>query len=221
MTALILRDIRIGVRAGGGMLIGILFFLAVIAVVPFAVGPDLNLLARIGPAILWIGALLASLLGLDRLFQADREDGSLDLMVMAGHDQPLSLTVFAKCVAHWLTTGLPLVVVSPALGLLMNMEPAAILATSLTLLAGTPAVTFIGATGAALAVALPRGGLLVSVMVLPFVIPVLIFGVMAAYGAVEDPAPFTQPFLLLCALTLFFAALGPLAAGAALKAASD
>ncbi|WP_193174415.1 heme exporter protein CcmB [Oricola nitratireducens] len=221
MMALILRDIRIGVRAGGGMLIGILFFLAVITVVPFGVGPDLKLLARIGPAILWIGALLASLLGLDRLFQADREDGSLDLLIMAGHEHPLALTVFAKCVAHWLTTGLPLVIVSPALGLLMNMEPAAIAATTATLLAGTPAITFIGATGAAIAVALPRGGLLVSVMVLPFVIPVLIFGVMAAYGAVEDPAPFLQPFLLMCALTLFFAALGPLAAGAALKGSSD
>jgi len=103
----------------------------------------------------------------------------------------------------------------------MNMEPAGILATTATLLAGTPAITFIGATGAALAVALPRGGLLVSVLVLPFVIPVLIFGVMAAYGAVENPAPFTQPFLLMCALTLFFAVLGPLAAGAALKASSD
>jgi len=221
MTALILRDIRLGLRAGGGMLIGILFFLAVIAVVPFSVGPDLNLLGRIGPAILWIGALLASLLGLDRLFQADREDGSLDILILQGHEHPLALTVFAKCVAHWLTTGLPLVIVSPALGLLMNMQPAAILATSATLLAGTPAITFIGATGAALAVALPRGGLLVSVMVLPFVIPVLIFGVMAAYGAVENPAPFTQPFLLMCALTLFFAVLGPLAAGAALKASSD
>ncbi|MCI5075537.1 heme exporter protein CcmB [Oricola sp.] len=221
MMSIILRDIRIGARAGGGMLIGILFFLAVIAVVPFAVGPDLNLLARIGPAILWIGALLASLLGLERLFQADREDGSLDRMILHDHEHPLALTVFAKCVAHWLTTGLPLVIVSPALGLLMNMQPAAILATSVTLLAGTPAITFIGATGAALAVALPRGGLLVSVMVLPFVIPVLIFGVLAAYGAVENPAPFMQPFLLLCALTLFFAVLGPLAAGAALKASSD
>jgi len=221
MTALILRDIRLGLRAGGGMLIGILFFLAVIAVVPFSVGPDLNLLGRIGPAILWIGALLASLLGLDRLFQADREDGSLDILILQGHEHPLALTVFAKCVAHWLTTGLPLVIVSPALGLLMNMQPAAILATSATLLAGTPAITFIGATGAALAVALPRGGLLVSVMVLPFVIPVLIFGVMAAYGAVENPAPFTQPFLLMCALTLFFSVLGPFAAGAALKASSD
>jgi hypothetical protein len=130
MTSLILRDIRIGVRAGGGMLIGILFFLAVITVVPFGVGPDLNLLARIGPAILWIGALLASLLGLDRLFQADREDGSLDMMILRRHEHPLAVTVFAKCVAHWLTTGLPLVIVSPALGLLMNMEPAAILATT-------------------------------------------------------------------------------------------
>ncbi|TCD15872.1 heme exporter protein CcmB [Oricola cellulosilytica] len=221
MIALIVRDIRIGLRAGGGMLIGILFFLAVITVVPFGIGPDLNLLARIGPALLWIGALLAALLGLDRLFQADLEDGSLDLLILRRHDHAPALTVFAKCVAHWLTTGLPLVIVSPVLGLLMNMEPAAIGATTLTLLAGTPAITFIGATGAAVAVALPRGGLLVSVMVLPFVIPVLIFGVMAAYGAVEEPAPFTQPFLLLCALTLFFAVLGPLAAGAALKAAGD
>ncbi|WP_421856052.1 heme exporter protein CcmB [Oricola sp.] len=221
MMALIARDIRIGVRAGGGMLVGILFFLAVIAVVPFGIGPDLNLLARIGPAILWIGALLASLLGLDRMFQADREDGSLDLLIMQHGEHPLAVTVFAKCIAHWLTTSLPLVVVSPALGVLMNMEPTAIAATSLTLLAGTPAITFIGATGAAIAVALPRGGLLVSVMILPFVIPVLIFGVMAAYGAVQDPAPFTQPFLLMCALTLFFAVLGPLAAGGALKASSD
>ena len=136
MISLILRDIRLGVRAGGGMLIGILFFLAVIAVVPFGVGPDLNLLARIGPAILWIGALLASLLGLDRLFQADREDGSLDILILQNHEHPLALTVFAKCIAHWLTTGLPLVIVSPALGLLMNMEPAGILATTATLLAG-------------------------------------------------------------------------------------
>ena len=217
MIALIVRDVKLGLRAGGGALIGILFYLAVVAVTPFAMGPDLNLLARIGPAILWTGALLASLLGLERLFQIDHEDGALDLLVIARHDTPLAALVFAKCIAHWLVTGLPLVLVSPLLGLLLNMEATAIGATALTLLAGTPAITFIGAAGAAVAVSLPRGGLLVSVIILPFVIPVLIFGVMAAYGAVEDPAPFLQPFLFLSALTLFFAVIGPFGAGLALK----
>ncbi len=219
MGALFVRDVRLATRAGGGALIGVLFFLAVVAVVPFGVGPDLNLLARIGPAILWIGALLAALLGLDRLFQADREDGSLDVMLM--QETPLFLTVLVKCAAHWVATGLPLVVVSPLLGLFMNVDGVAIAAVVATLLAGTPAITFIGAVGAAVSVSLPRGGLLVSVLVLPLSIPVLIFGVSAVTGAVEDPAPFLPPFLILCALTLFFSVLGPLAASAALRASTD
>ena len=202
-------------------MVGVLFFLAVVAVIPFGVGPDLNLLARIGPAILWIGALLASLLGLDRLFQADREDGSLDLLVLSGHRHILAFTIFVKCVAHWVASVLPLVVAAPVLGLLMNVGPVGIGAATLTLLVGTPAIAFIGAVGAALAVVLPRGGLLVSVLILPLTIPVLIFGVSASYGAVEDPAPFLPPFLILCALTLFFAVLGPLAAAAALKWSAD
>jgi heme exporter protein B len=219
MRALILRDIRLGIRAGGGALIGVLFFLTVIAVVPFGVGPDLNLLARIGPAMLWIGALLASLLGLDRLFQADREDGALDILLMQEH--PLMLTVFAKCLAHWIATGLPLVLAAPLLALFMNVEPLAIGAATLTLAVGTPAITFIGAVGAAVAVSLPRGGLLVSILVLPLTVPVLVFGVSAIYAAVEEPAPFMPPFLILAAITLFFAVLGPLAAAAALRASTD
>jgi heme exporter protein B len=219
MTSLFLRDLKLAMRAGGGALIGVLFFMTVVAVVPFAVGPDLNLLSRIGPAILWIGALLASLLGLDRLFQAEREDGSLDLMLM--QQTPLVLTVLMKCLAHWTATGLPLVIAAPLLGLFMNMNEVAIGATMLTLLAGTPAITLIGAAGAAVAVTLPRGGLLVSILVLPLTIPVLIFGVSAAYAAVEDPAPFLPPFLILIALTLFFAVIGPLSAALALRAASD
>ncbi|MEX0954270.1 MAG: heme exporter protein CcmB [Rhizobiaceae bacterium] len=221
MLALYIRDVRLGIRAGGGALTGIIFFLAVVAVVPFGVGPDLNLLARIGPAMLWIAALLSVLLGLDRLFQADREDGSLDLLLIAGERHMTALTVFVKCLAHWTASVLPLVIAAPLLGLLMNMEPVAIGAAVLTLLAGTPAIIFIGAAGAAVAVALPRGGQLVSVLVLPLVIPVLIFGVSASYGAVTDPAPFGPPFLILCALTLFFAVIGPLAAAAALKWAAD
>ena len=158
MLALYLRDLRLGIRAGGGALTGVLFFLAVVATIPFGVGPDLNLLARIGPAILWIGALLATLLGLDRLFQADREDGSLDLLVLSADRHMLALTVLVKCLAHWTASVLPLVVAAPLLGLFMNMEPAGIGATALTLLVGTPAITFIGAAGAAVAVGLPRGG---------------------------------------------------------------
>ncbi|MCZ3375967.1 heme exporter protein CcmB [Rhizobium sp. AG207R] len=219
MTALFLRDLRLSVRAGGGALIGILFFLTVVAVIPFGVGPDLKLLSRIGPAIVWIGALLASLLGLDRLFQAERDDGSLDLLVM--QETPLVLTVFIKCTAHWVATGLPLVIASPLLGLFMNMNETAIGATALTLLVGSTAITFIGAVGAAVAVALPRGGLLVSILVLPLTIPVLIFGVSATYAAVEGPQPFLPPFLILIALTLFFAVLGPAAAALALRNTTD
>jgi len=221
MLALYVRDVRLGIRAGGGALVGILFFLAVVAVIPFGVGPDLNLLARIGPAILWIGALLASLLGLDRLFQADRDDGSLDLLIMAGERRMLALSVFVKCLAHWTASVLPLVVAAPLLGLFMNMEPLGIGAATLTLLFGTPAIAFIGAAGAAVAVSLPRGGLLVSVLVLPLVIPVLIFGVSASYGAVTEPDPFLPPFLLMTAMTLFFAVLGPVAAAAALRWSAD
>jgi heme exporter protein B len=221
MLALYLRDLRLSVRAGGGALIGVIFFLAVIATIPFGIGPDLNLLARIGPAILWIGALLACLLGLDRLFQADREDGSLDLMVLEADRHMPALTVLVKCVAHWTASVLPLVVASPLLGLFMNMTPQGISATALTLLVGTPAITCIGAAGAAVAVTLPRGGLLISVLVLPLAIPVLIFGVAASYAAVNDPAPFLPPFLILAALTLFAAVVGPVAAALALRHGAD
>lgn len=217
MLALFVRDLKISARAGGGALTGVIFFLAVVATIPFGVGPDLNLLARIGPAILWIGALLASLLGLDRLFQAEREDGSLDLLLLTNDRHLLALTVLVKCLAHWTASVLPLVVAAPLLGLFMNMEPLGIGATALTLLVGTPAIAFIGAVGAAVAVALPRGGLLISVLVLPLAIPVLIFGVAASYGALNDPAPFLPPFLILAALTLFFAVIGPLAAALALR----
>jgi len=221
MLALLVREIRLGVRAGGGALTGVLFFLAVVSAIPFAVGPDINLLARLGPAVLWIGALLAGLLGLDRLFQADREDGSLDLMIIARDTHMLVATVFVKCVAHWLVALLPLVVAAPVFGLLMSMDAVAIGAATLTLLVGTPALAFVGAAGASVAVALPRGGLLVSVLVLPIAIPVLIFGVSASYAAVNEPDPFMPPFLILAALTLFMAVIGPLAAAVALRYAAD
>lgn len=217
MSALIAREFKLAFRAGTGALTGLLFFLAVVTIIPFGIGPDMKLLARIGPAILWIGALLASLLGLDRLFQIDREDGSLDLMI-AGQDLvSLSAIVFAKVSSHWLMTVLPLIIATPVLGLILDMQPLSIAVATLTLLVGTPAITFIGAVGAAITVSLPRGGLLVSVLILPLVIPVLIFGVSATAGAIEDTTPFIAPFLILCALTLFFAVLGTIAAAFALR----
>jgi heme exporter protein B len=219
LRALLVRDMRIAVRIGGGALMGVLFFLTVVTLMPFAIGPDLALLRRIGPAILWIGALLASLLALDRLFAADYEDGSLDLILMGA--SPLELTVAIKGLAHWLTTGLPLVVAVPVLGLLLNLEPAAIGAVALTLLVGTPALTFIGLVGAALAVALRRGGLLLPVLVLPLAVPVLIFGVAAANAAIVGPVPFGTPFTILCALTLMSLVVGPFAAAATLRHGLD
>ena len=215
LSALFARDARIAIRIGGGAMMGVLFFLAVVTLVPFAVGPDLALLRRIGPAILWLGALLSSLLALDRLFANDHEDGSLDLILMAR--PPLELVVVTKALAHWMTTGLPLVVASPILGLFLNLDPAALSATVLTLLVGTPALTFIGVIGAALATALRRGGLLLPVLVLPLTIPVLIFGVAATNAASVGPIPFETPFTILCALTLMSSVIGPFAAAATLR----
>jgi len=214
LSALLVRDMRLAVRIGGGALMGVLFFLIVVTLTPFAIGPDLVLLKRIGPAILWIGALLASLLALDRLFAADHEDGSLDLLLMGS--TPLELTVLTKALAHWITTGLPLVIATPLLGLFLNLELHAIGAVALTLLAGTPALTCIGLIGAALSVALRRGGLLLPVLVLPLTVPVLIFGVAASNAAIAGSG-FGAPFMILCALTLGSLVLGPLAAAAALR----
>jgi heme exporter protein B len=215
LCALLVRDLRLAVRVGGGALIGVLFFLIVVTLVPFAVGPDLVLLARMGPAILWLGALLASLLALDRLLAIDHEDGSLDLILTAR--VPLELAVSVKALAHWLTTGLPLVVAAPLLGLLLNLDPKATGAVAVTLLAGTPALAFIGLVGAALTVALRRGGLLLAVLVLPLTVPVLIFGVAASNAAIVGPVPFGTPFSILCALTLISLVIGPVAAAIALR----
>jgi heme exporter protein B len=215
LSALLVRDMRLAVRIGGGAMMGVLFFLIVVTLMPFAIGPDLALLKRIGPAILWLGALLASLLTLDRLFAADQDDGSLDLLLMGRN--PLELAIAAKALAHWLTTGLPLVIAAPVLGVLLNLDLPATLAVTLTLLAGTPALTLIGLIGAALAVALRRGGLLLPVLILPLTVPVLIFGVAASNAAIVGPVPFGTPFTILCGLTLGSLVLGPFAAAAALR----
>ena len=213
------QGLRLGLRAGGGAAVGLIFFLAVVTVVPFGVGPDLSLLARIGPAVLWIAALLASLLGLDRLFGADREDGTLDLYFVSGRST--IAYVLGRTAGHWISTGLPIVLAAPFLGILLNLEPIALAAVALTLLVGSPALTLIGAVGAAITAGLPRGGLLTAVLVLPLTVPVLIFGVLATAGAMADPEPFLAPFLLLCAGTVAALAVAPFAAAAALNAGME
>jgi heme exporter protein B len=208
-TALFLRDLALARSGGAGL--GVVFFLLVVTLTPFAVGPDLALLGRIGPAILWLGALLATLLGLDRLLQADHEDGGLDLIFLA--PAPFELMIGAKILAHWATTCLPLVIAAPLFGVMLDVGPETTLRVALALLAGTPALACLGTVGAALTVGLRRGGLLAPVLILPLSVPVLIFGVAAC-----DPGrDATGPMSALVGLALVYGVLGPLAAGATLR----
>jgi heme exporter protein B len=213
--SLVARDLRLAARIGGSGVLGLVFFLMIVTLIPFSLGPDLNLLARIGPAVLWLAAVLSTLIGLDRLFQGDEEDGSLDLLRTT--PAPLELAVLAKVAAHWLTTGLPLALAAPLFGLLVALSPEAMGAMVATLLVGTPALTFIGAIGAALTASLRRGGLILAVLVLPLMIPTLIFGVSAAQAASGGTVPFLTPFLILAALSLMAAVVGTVAAAAALR----
>ncbi len=215
LLALIRRDLMIAARIGGGAELGVVFFLTLTAIVPFALGPDQGLLARLAPAVLWIAALLATLFGLDRLFQSDEEEGVLDQLLLS--ETPLELVVLAKCLAHWLTTGLVLSLAAPLFGLMLNLPIDAMLPLVATLLVGTPAITLIGAVGAAVTVSLRRGGLLMAILVLPLAVPTLIFGVGAANAAITGPTPFGAPFLLLLATTLVALVVCPLAAAAAIR----
>jgi heme exporter protein B len=215
LAALFLRDIRTGRRTGGGTSLGIVFFLILVTLSAFAIGPDLKLLGRIAPAVLWVSGLLAALLGIDRLFQADYEDGSLDLLLTSS--TPLELLILVKCLAHWILTGLPLAAMAPIFGLMLNLPLSELWSVTLSLLAGTPALTLTGAVGAALTVSLRRGGLLFAVLILPLCVPSLIFGVAAAGAGATSLVPFATPFLILCALTLTAAVVAPMAAAAALR----
>jgi heme exporter protein B len=219
LAALLIRELRLSRRIGGGAAIGVVFFLILVTIVPFAIGPDLNLLSRIGPAILWIAALLATLLGQDRLFQSDHEDGSLDLLRLS--DAPLELIVTIKCIANWVATCLPLVVAAPFFGLMLAMDAPALAGTTATLLVGTPALTFLGAIGAALTATMRRGGLLSAILILPLAIPVLIFGVSASAAASGGTIPFATPLLVLAGMSLAAMALAPFAAAAALRSLGE
>jgi len=215
--ALMRRDMVLAVRQGGGGGMAVAFFLIVVSMLPFGVGPDLSLLARIAPGILWVALLLSALLTLDRLFQADYEDGSLELLSMGA--LPLELVVIAKTSAHWVTTGLPLALAAPVLGILLNLDPAAFGPLFLTMVVGTPGLNFLGAIGAALTLLVRRGGLLVAILILPLFVPTLIFGVIAVNAVLAGPASFGPPFMVLAALSLGAMVLGPIAAAAAIRLA--
>lgn len=211
MTALLMRDLMLSARIGGGGLLAVIFFIIVVSMVPFGVGPEGALLSKIAAGMIWVGVVLSMLLSLDRLFQADFEDGTLDLLMLSS--LPKGALVLAKCTAHWLTTGLPLIVAAPILAILMQLPEGMLGPLLVGLLIGTPAMSLIGAIGAGLTVGLRRGGLLLSLIVLPLQVPILIFGVSAA----KADALWSPSHMLLAALTLMTLIISPLAAGAALK----
>lgn len=216
--AVVRRDLLLARRQGGGSLLAVGFFVMVAALFPFAVGADPAALRAVAPGVIWVSALLATLLSLDRLFQADFEDGSLDMLALS--PQPLFLTVLAKVLAHWLVVGLPLVAAALLVGVLLNLPPAAFPVLVLSVLAGTPALSLIGAIGAALTAGIRRGGVLVPLLVLPLYIPTLIFGV-AATAAAAQGLPAGQPLMLLSAVSLMALVLAPIASAAALRLALE
>lgn len=213
-SVLLKRDIRLALRDGGALGTALGFFLVVVSLLPLGLGPDLNLLSRIAAGILWIALLLAALLSLGRMFEADFEDGSLDALAMG--PLPLELVAAAKALAHWLTTGIPLALIAPLLGLLLNLDIRAYPVLMATMLAGTPAVSFIGSIGAALTLKTRRGGLLLALILLPLYVPTLIFGISAisAWAGSSEAGP---PFAILTAISLASLVLGPIAAAAALR----
>ena len=208
------RDLRLAFRRGGDAANVVIFFVLTITLFPFGIGPEPAILARVAPGVIWVAALLAAMLSLDRLFRADHDDGSLELLALA--PLPLEVVVMAKCLAHWLSTGLLLVIAAPLLAVLLNMAAEGFAALLAAMLLGTPLLSLLGAIGAALTVSLRRGGVLISLLVLPLYIPVLIFGVGAVDAAVYGLA--VKPHLMVLAGMLIVALpLAPWASAAALR----
>jgi len=214
--ALFRQELRLAYVQGTTVAVGLIFFLCLVVIFTFGVGPALKTLAKVGPAILWAGPLLSILLGLDHLFQADEEDGTLDVYRLA--PTPMAVIVLAKAAAYWVSTALPLVVAAPVFGLMLAMSPASLVGCFLCLVIGTPALVLIGAMASALTVQVKRNGMLLTILAAPFLVPALIFGVSASTGFAAAGQPFATPFLFLSAFTLFSAVLCPIAAAAALKA---
>ena len=215
--ALFRRDVALAWREGGTIGTALGFYLVVVAITPLGLGPDLNLLSRIAPGVLWVALLLAGLLSADRIFHNDYEDGALD--VLATGPLPLELVAGVKSLAHWVTTGIPLALLAPLLGLLLNLPIESFPLLVLAMLAGTPAVSFVAGIGASLTLGLRRSGVLLALLVLPLYVPVLIFGVATVSAASVGPASPWPPFLILCALSLASIVLAPIAAAAALRTA--
>ena len=218
MTAfwhLVRRDLLIAWKEGGTLGVTLGFYLVVVAMLPLGLGPDLNLLSRIAPGMLWIALLLAALLSLGRMFETDYGDGTLEVLAMG--PLPMEAVVAAKGLAHWLTVGIPLTVLTPVLGLLLNLELEGYGVLLATMLVGTPAVSFIGAIGAAVTLRARRGGLLLALLMLPLFVPTLSFGIAAVSAAQLETGGFLSSFLLLLAVSLASVVLAPLAAAAALR----
>ena len=213
--ALVRRDLLLAIREGGTVGTALGFYLIVVTMLPLGLGPDLKQLGRIAPGMLWIALLLAALLSLARIFESDDEDGSLD--VLATGPLPLEAVAAAKSLAHWISTGIPLTLLAPLLGLLLNLDLDAYLPIIATMLVGTPAISFLGAVGAALTLKARRGGLLVALLVLPLFIPTLIFGISAVTAIVLDTGGSRPAFLILSAISLGSLVIGPIASAAALR----
>jgi heme exporter protein B len=212
------RDLRLALRGGIGSLVAMVFFVIAATLFPLGVGPESALLERIAPGVLWVCALLATMLSLDRLFQDDYDDGSLEVIALG--PLPLEMVVLAKVLAHWLTTGLPLIIAAPALAILLNMSTQGFAVLIISLLLGTPILSLIGSVGAALTVGLKRDGVLISLLVLPLYVPVLIFAVGAVEGAIFGLGAQAN-LLILAGGFLFFLVLTPWASAAALRMALE
>ncbi|MFL2774725.1 MAG: heme exporter protein CcmB [Paracoccaceae bacterium] len=214
MIALLQRDLILAVRAGGGFGLGMAFFLIVVILVPLGIGPDMEILSKVSVGILWVGALLACVLSLDRIFSLDYDDGTLELLLTS--PIPLEAVVTVKSFSHWITTGLPLVVISPILGLLLGLQVSDLKWVFISLLLGTPALSVIGAFGAALTVGIRRGGLLLSLLVLPLYVPTLIFGANVASKGLADISN-NSALLILTAVTLAAFSILPFASALVLR----
>ncbi|MDC0190023.1 heme exporter protein CcmB [Rhodospirillales bacterium] len=217
-SSLLKRDLRLAFRQGSDSVMVIVFFIVVVVLFPLSIGPEQKILARISAGVIWVAALLAAMLSMDRLFAADYEDGSLDLLVISPH--PTEILVLAKVLAHWLTTGLPLIIVSPLLGVFLYLQADGFWVMIMSLLLGTPILSLIGAIGAALTLGARRSGVLISLLILPLFIPVLIFGVSAVDAALMG-LPTRPQLLILGAFLLFATALSPWASAAALRQAVE
>ena len=215
VVALLRRELTLAARDGAALGTALGFDLIVVSLLPLGLGPDATLLARIAPGALWIGLLLSALLSVARLFEADHQDGSLTVLRTA--QVPLELVVAVKIAAHWLTSAVPLVIATPLLGLLLNLEPSSYAPLIGSMLLGSPAVSAIGAIGAALTLATRKGGLLIALLVLPLYVPTLVFGVSAIDASLLTPGGAVAPLLILAAISLFSLVISPLAAAAALR----